>query len=230
MYLGNIYLSCMQECWENSLRTFVVRSCPKYHSLYLCTSALSSSLCYVCLLPQTFSLHFYFIIYIMLCVPPTDFIFYHCHLHYVMCASHSLYVLSLSSTLCYVCLSQLGSWLPFFTFLFSFPLLSLSSSSSEYQLAKPSDSHRKEMLFGSLAKQGHPMGKFCWGEFVNKITGDKYYTRAPWVCSRCFAQQEQMRIHEIGTNYLSCVLTLCFPLSFWLLLIDRTFWFCGIIR
>uniref|UniRef100_A0AAV2JGU6 Nardilysin n=1 Tax=Knipowitschia caucasica TaxID=637954 RepID=A0AAV2JGU6_KNICA len=34
---------------------------------------------------------------------------------------------------------------------------------SEYQLAKPSDSHRKEMLFGSLAKADHPMGKFCWG-------------------------------------------------------------------
>ncbi|KAM8875108.1 nardilysin-like [Spinachia spinachia] len=34
---------------------------------------------------------------------------------------------------------------------------------SEYQLARPSDSHRKEMLFGSLAKAGHPMGKFCWG-------------------------------------------------------------------
>ncbi|KAG7456549.1 hypothetical protein MATL_G00236980 [Megalops atlanticus] len=34
---------------------------------------------------------------------------------------------------------------------------------SEYQLAKPSDSHRKEMLFGSLAKPSHPMGKFCWG-------------------------------------------------------------------
>ncbi|XP_030630050.1 nardilysin [Chanos chanos] len=34
---------------------------------------------------------------------------------------------------------------------------------SEYQLAKPSDSHRKEMLFGGLAKENHPMGKFCWG-------------------------------------------------------------------
>ncbi|XP_047444076.1 nardilysin-like [Mugil cephalus] len=34
---------------------------------------------------------------------------------------------------------------------------------SEYQLARPSDSHRKEMLFGSLAKDGHPMRKFCWG-------------------------------------------------------------------
>nr|XP_046247004.1 nardilysin b [Scatophagus argus] len=34
---------------------------------------------------------------------------------------------------------------------------------SEYQLARPSDSHRKEMLFGGLAKPGHPMSKFCWG-------------------------------------------------------------------
>uniref|UniRef100_A0AAY4BLX1 Nardilysin n=1 Tax=Denticeps clupeoides TaxID=299321 RepID=A0AAY4BLX1_9TELE len=34
---------------------------------------------------------------------------------------------------------------------------------SEYQLAKPSDSHRKEMLFGSLAKPKHPMGHFFWG-------------------------------------------------------------------
>ncbi|KAM9365124.1 nardilysin b isoform 2-T3 [Pholidichthys leucotaenia] len=34
---------------------------------------------------------------------------------------------------------------------------------SEYQLARPSDSHRKEMLFGSLAKPGHPMAKFAWG-------------------------------------------------------------------
>uniref|UniRef100_A0A673XY05 Nardilysin b (N-arginine dibasic convertase) n=1 Tax=Salmo trutta TaxID=8032 RepID=A0A673XY05_SALTR len=35
---------------------------------------------------------------------------------------------------------------------------------SEYQLARPSDSHRKEMLFGSLARPKHPMGKFCWGK------------------------------------------------------------------
>ncbi|XP_061636390.1 nardilysin-like isoform X1 [Phyllopteryx taeniolatus] len=34
---------------------------------------------------------------------------------------------------------------------------------SEYQLARPSDSHRKEMLFGGLAVPGHPMSKFCWG-------------------------------------------------------------------
>uniref|UniRef100_A0A8C4ZHS5 Nardilysin n=1 Tax=Gadus morhua TaxID=8049 RepID=A0A8C4ZHS5_GADMO len=34
---------------------------------------------------------------------------------------------------------------------------------SEYQLARPSDSHRKEMLFGSLARPGHPMAKFGWG-------------------------------------------------------------------
>uniref|UniRef100_A0A7M4E2H5 Nardilysin convertase n=1 Tax=Crocodylus porosus TaxID=8502 RepID=A0A7M4E2H5_CROPO len=34
---------------------------------------------------------------------------------------------------------------------------------SEYQLARPSDSNRKEMLFGSLARPGHPMKKFFWG-------------------------------------------------------------------
>ncbi|KAM4721771.1 nardilysin [Rhinophrynus dorsalis] len=34
---------------------------------------------------------------------------------------------------------------------------------SEYQIARPSDSNRKEMLFGSLAKPGHPMSKFFWG-------------------------------------------------------------------
>lgn len=47
------------------------------------------------------------------------------------------------------------------------------SVSSEYQLAKPSDSHRKEMLFGSLAKPGHPMGKFCWGELVKTTAGTR---------------------------------------------------------
>uniref|UniRef100_A0A4W3IE89 Nardilysin b (N-arginine dibasic convertase) n=1 Tax=Callorhinchus milii TaxID=7868 RepID=A0A4W3IE89_CALMI len=34
---------------------------------------------------------------------------------------------------------------------------------SEFQLAIPSDSSRKEVLFGSLAKPGHPMSKFFWG-------------------------------------------------------------------
>ncbi|XP_066537001.1 nardilysin isoform X2 [Hoplias malabaricus] len=34
---------------------------------------------------------------------------------------------------------------------------------SEFQLARPSDSHRKEALFGSFAKADHPMSKFCWG-------------------------------------------------------------------
>uniref|UniRef100_A0A9L0SMC5 Nardilysin n=1 Tax=Equus caballus TaxID=9796 RepID=A0A9L0SMC5_HORSE len=33
----------------------------------------------------------------------------------------------------------------------------------KYQLARPSDANRKEMLFGSLARPGHPMGKFFWG-------------------------------------------------------------------
>uniref|UniRef100_A0A8D0DY44 Nardilysin convertase n=1 Tax=Salvator merianae TaxID=96440 RepID=A0A8D0DY44_SALMN len=34
---------------------------------------------------------------------------------------------------------------------------------SEYQLARPSDANRREMLFGSLAKTDHPMKKFFWG-------------------------------------------------------------------
>ncbi|XP_029683949.1 nardilysin b [Takifugu rubripes] len=34
---------------------------------------------------------------------------------------------------------------------------------SEFQLAKPSDANRKEKLFGSLAKPGHPISKFFWG-------------------------------------------------------------------
>lgn len=62
-------------------------------------------------------------------------------------------------------------------------VFSSSSSSSEYQLAKPSDSHRKEMLFGSLAKPGHPMGKFCWGELVNTTAGTAQCTQRcspPW--------------------------------------------------
>lgn len=49
------------------------------------------------------------------------------------------------------------------------PVLQYCSSThvlvvAEYQLARPSDSHRKEMLFGSLARAGHPMAKFFWGE------------------------------------------------------------------
>lgn len=56
-----------------------------------------------------------------------------------------------------------------FTLLVSLWLISAPCRRSEYQLARPSDSHRKEMLFGSLAKPGHPMSKFCWGKsrFIN---------------------------------------------------------------
>lgn len=61
------------------------------------------------------------------------------------------------------------------------------SCPSEYQLAKPSDSHRKEMLFGSLAKPGHPMGKFCWGELANTTAG----THNPHRASSGYVQQEQ---------------------------------------
>ncbi|XP_065411439.1 nardilysin-like isoform X1 [Chrysemys picta bellii] len=34
---------------------------------------------------------------------------------------------------------------------------------SEYQLARPSDANRRELLLGSLARPGHPMKKFFWG-------------------------------------------------------------------
>ena len=34
---------------------------------------------------------------------------------------------------------------------------------SEFQMSLPSDSCRKEQIFGSLAKEGHPMAKFMWG-------------------------------------------------------------------
>ncbi|XP_060627682.2 nardilysin-like isoform X1 [Anolis sagrei] len=34
---------------------------------------------------------------------------------------------------------------------------------SEYQIARPSDANRREILLGSLAKPGHPMRKFFWG-------------------------------------------------------------------
>uniref|UniRef100_A0A803T5H3 Nardilysin convertase n=1 Tax=Anolis carolinensis TaxID=28377 RepID=A0A803T5H3_ANOCA len=34
---------------------------------------------------------------------------------------------------------------------------------SEYQIARPSDANRREILLGSLAKPGYPMRKFFWG-------------------------------------------------------------------
>ncbi|XP_060100309.1 nardilysin-like [Heteronotia binoei] len=34
---------------------------------------------------------------------------------------------------------------------------------SEYQIAKPVDDNRRELLLGSLAKPGHPVRKFFWG-------------------------------------------------------------------
>ncbi|XP_067391576.1 nardilysin-like [Emydura macquarii macquarii] len=34
---------------------------------------------------------------------------------------------------------------------------------SEYQLARPSDANRRELLLGSVARPGHPMKKFFWG-------------------------------------------------------------------
>lgn len=82
-------------------------------------------------------------------------------------------------------------WLSFFLLLLLLPLIAvILSCRPEYQLAKPSDSHRKEMLFGSLAKPGHPMGKFCWGEFANTTAG----TLNPHGASSGCVQQEQTRV------------------------------------
>uniref|UniRef100_A0A0K8RBN3 Peptidase M16 N-terminal domain-containing protein n=1 Tax=Ixodes ricinus TaxID=34613 RepID=A0A0K8RBN3_IXORI len=60
----------------------------------------------------------------------------------------------------------LGRWAQFFIH----PLMirdaidrEVEAVDSEYQLARPSDANRKEMLFGSLARPGHPMGKIFWG-------------------------------------------------------------------
>lgn len=47
---------------------------------------------------------------------------------------------------------------------------SVSLKLTEYQLARPSDANRKEMLFGSLARPGHPMGKFFWGKIINTLS------------------------------------------------------------
>ncbi|KAJ6663090.1 hypothetical protein lerEdw1_010683 [Lerista edwardsae] len=35
---------------------------------------------------------------------------------------------------------------------------------SEFQIARPSDANRRELLLGRLAKPGHPMRKFFWGK------------------------------------------------------------------
>lgn len=45
-------------------------------------------------------------------------------------------------------------------------IATVSLKLTEYQLARPSDANRKEMLFGSLARPGHPMGKFFWGKIL----------------------------------------------------------------
>ncbi len=41
-------------------------------------------------------------------------------------------------------------------------------SLSEFSRSRPSDKNRYEQLLSSMAKQGHPMGKFMWGRFFKK--------------------------------------------------------------
>ena len=40
---------------------------------------------------------------------------------------------------------------------------------SEFEMALPADSNRKQQLFGSLAKDGHPMAKFMWGNLKSLV-------------------------------------------------------------
>ncbi|XP_034035200.1 nardilysin-like [Thalassophryne amazonica] len=63
---------------------------------------------------------------------------------------------------------------------------------SEYQLASPSDSCRKEMMFGSLAKPGHPRTKFCWGNAQTL----KHMPRENWI-------NTYQRLRDIWTRYYS---------------------------
>lgn len=39
----------------------------------------------------------------------------------------------------------------------------------EYQMSLPSDDERACMLYGSLAKEGHPMGKFFTGNLMSVL-------------------------------------------------------------
>ncbi|XP_007427608.1 nardilysin-like [Python bivittatus] len=53
---------------------------------------------------------------------------------------------------------------------------------SEYQIARPSDANRRELLLGGLAKPGHPMRKFFWGnaetlKYAPKKKGIDTYAR-----------------------------------------------------
>ncbi|KAE8610184.1 hypothetical protein XENTR_v10012041 [Xenopus tropicalis] len=60
----------------------------------------------------------------------------------------------------------LDRWAQFFTV----PLLirdaverEVEAVDSEFQIGRPNDTNRRQMLFASLAKPGHPMAKFSWG-------------------------------------------------------------------
>lgn len=70
----------------------------------------------------------------------------------------------------------------------------------EYQLAKPSDSHRKEMLFGSLAKPLHPMAKFCWGNCPHRAclayTAANASNVTNWTCVT--ACDSLRKLHRVG--------------------------------
>jgi len=48
----------------------------------------------------------------------------------------------------------------------------------EFQLALPCDENRKEQLFSSFARTGHPANKFIWGNLItlrDNVDDDKLY-------------------------------------------------------
>lgn len=83
-------------------------------------------------------------------------------------------------------------------------VLTFTYSLSEFQLARPSDSHRKEMLFGSLAKPGHPMSKFCWGTIhLQLLTEGLRFSGVQTLTCVCPAGNAQTLKHEPREKHIN---------------------------
>uniref|UniRef100_A0A8D0KMY9 Nardilysin n=1 Tax=Salvator merianae TaxID=96440 RepID=A0A8D0KMY9_SALMN len=71
---------------------------------------------------------------------------------------------------------------------------------SEYQIAKPSDANRRELLLGSLAKPGHPMRKFFWGNAETlKYTPKKHKIDT-------YARLRDFRKRHYSAHYMNLVI------------------------
>jgi len=64
---------------------------------------------------------------------------------------------------------------------------------SEFQMSLPSDSCRREQIFGSLAREDHPMAKFMWGNLSSlqmaKLDDEEVHKRLHAFCSRHYTAQ-----------------------------------------